>query len=76
MNFSIIDNNTGRVVWNTPAPITVTVTNGLFSVPISPTGVDWQNINAYLQVKVNGQALTPTRTDQFQRLLSDEPICC
>ena len=59
MKFEVLSN--GQSVWTQQT--TVTVVNGLFSVVLTPTNIDWANlVNPQLQVTINNQVLTPPET--------------
>ncbi len=54
-----LTNSDGTVPYWTGASTPVNVNQGLFSTVISPTNVDWQNATPYIEVSIEGQALTP-----------------
>ena len=58
MIFRITDKNGTQVYWSS-GQIPVTVTNGLFSTQITPTGVPWETVTPYIEVSVEGQLLLP-----------------
>jgi hypothetical protein len=58
MTFQLTDSSGKTQYWNS-GPMSVNVTQGLFSVPLSPTGVDWANVSPYIVVSVGGQTLSP-----------------
>jgi hypothetical protein len=58
MTFRLTDSQGLTQYWSS-SPMTVAVSQGLFSVVLSPTGVDWANITPYIEVNVNGQVLLP-----------------
>ncbi len=53
-----ITNSLGKEYWSS-GDMLVSVANGLFSVALSPTGVDWENVVPYIEVSVEGQQLSP-----------------
>lgn len=55
MKFEIL--NGSQSIWTYQTP--VTVTNGLFSVILTPTGVDWEHITPFLQITIENQQLAP-----------------
>ena len=59
MQFQITDAGGTQVYWSS-GNMSVNVAQGLFSVVLSPTGVDWQNITPYITVSVEGQPLSPS----------------
>ena len=61
LSFRITD-VTGQTQYWASGPQQVDVNQGLFTVLLSPTGVDWQNITPYIEVSVGSlspQMLTP-----------------
>lgn len=58
MTFRLTDNGGLTQYWSS-GPMPVTVSQGLFSALLSPTGVDWQNVTPYIEVNVSGQVLLP-----------------
>ena len=58
MLFRITDSTGLNQYWSS-GPTSVTVTQGLFSAVLSPTGVDWQNVVPFVEVNVDGQTLLP-----------------
>lgn len=58
MQFRIINQSGSQQYWSS-GPVSVNVVNGLFSMPLNPTGVNWQSITPYIEVSINGQALSP-----------------
>lgn len=58
MIFRITDLNGTQVYWSS-GQLSVVVSNGLFSVPLEPTGVSWEGITPYMEVSVEGQLLLP-----------------
>lgn len=58
MSFRITNSNGTSVYWSS-GNMSIAVNQGLFSVPLSPNGVDWQNIVPYMEVSVEGQLLLP-----------------
>src|SRR5258708_5364898 len=58
MTFRLTDSGGLTQYW-TSGVMTVSVSQGLFSAVLSPSGVDWQNVLPYVEVNVNGQVLLP-----------------
>jgi hypothetical protein len=58
MVFRITNADGTQVYWSSPSQA-VTVTGGLFSTELHPTGVDWQAVTPYVEVAVDGQVLLP-----------------
>lgn len=58
MLFRITDANGTQVYWSS-GNMSVVVTQGLFSVLLSPLGVNWDQITPYIEISVEGQALSP-----------------
>ena len=60
LSFRITD-VTGLTQYWASGPQTVTINQGLFTVLLSPAGVDWQNVTPYIEVSVGspGQTLGP-----------------
>lgn len=58
MSFRVTNQDGTTVYWSSPN-LTVPVRNGLFSVQIQPSGVDWETVTPYLEVSVEGQQLSP-----------------
>lgn len=54
-----LTNADGSAVYWSSGNTAVTVTQGLFSTLLSPTGVDWQNVMPFVEVSVEGQLLLP-----------------
>lgn len=59
MEFAIYDALTGGNVKWTSGNVSVDVSQGVFRYVLEPTGFDWQSGPYYLQVTVEGTALTP-----------------
>lgn len=58
MRFDLVSSDDRTQYW-TSADMDVRVSSGLFSANLEPTGVDWQNVNPFIRVSVEGQALGP-----------------
>jgi hypothetical protein len=58
MTFRLTDSSGLTQYWNS-GPMTVPVNQGLFSVKLVPTGVNWGAVTPYIEVNVDGQALLP-----------------
>jgi microcystin-dependent protein len=58
MLFRLTNQDGTQVYWSS-GQMAVTVTKGLFSARLSPTGVDWETISPYMEVSVEGQLLLP-----------------
>jgi hypothetical protein len=58
MQFRLTNANGTAVYWSS-GNMSVNVSQGLFSVPLNPTGVDWQNVLPHMEVSVEGQLLLP-----------------
>src|SRR5258708_33449513 len=58
MFFRITNQNGTQVYWSSGNQ-SVTVSSGIFSTQLSPTGVDWQNVAPYIEVSIGGQVLLP-----------------
>jgi hypothetical protein len=55
--FFRITNDDGRLVYWSSGDLKVNVMQGLFSVPLTPTGIDWQNVSPYIEVSIEGQTM-------------------
>ncbi len=58
MVFRLTDSTGLNQYWSS-GPQNVSVNQGLFSMVLSPTGVDWQNVAPHIEVNVSGQTLLP-----------------
>jgi hypothetical protein len=58
MQFRLTNANGTAVYWSS-GNTAVNVAQGLFSVLLTPSGVDWQNVVPYMEVSVEGQVLLP-----------------
>src|SRR5262245_23758623 len=58
MTFRLTDSGGLTQYWSSN-PISVNVSQGLFSVALSPSGVDWANVTPYIEVNIGGQVLLP-----------------
>jgi hypothetical protein len=58
MSFRLTNSDGTQAYWAS-GDMPVNVNGGLFSVPLSPSGVDWQNVVPYMEVSVQGQVLLP-----------------
>lgn len=54
-----ITNQDGSVQYWSSGDQTVQVMQGIFSVVLTPAGVDWQNVAPYIEISINGQLLLP-----------------
>lgn len=58
MRFRITNESGTQVYWSS-SDMSVKVTQGLFSVELEPTGVNWQSVTPFIEVSIEGQALSP-----------------
>ncbi len=56
--FNITNADGSQVYWTSGAQ-SVTVKEGLYRVELAPTGVDWENVDPYIETRVNGTLLLP-----------------
>ena len=59
MQFAFTDANGNQIPDTTVITNNVTVTNGLFSVPLTIPTIDWSRYTPYIQIYVRGQKLEP-----------------
>jgi len=64
--FKITNGDGGAQQW-TSGDVTLTVTRGLFNYVLTPTGVDWRNIDAYLEVWV-GESTPDTELTPHEKI--------
>lgn len=58
MLFRLTNADGSQVYWSS-GNRSVSVANGLFAVPLDPTGVDWAHVVPFIEVSVEGQFLSP-----------------
>jgi len=60
IRFEVVESSNNKVMWSMGSDVPITVTNGLFSTTVLPTGFDWGALTApVLRVYIDDEQLSP-----------------